>query len=82
MTNSEGFEQKKFEIEPVIKQTPFENPTVELFFKKWCEVNDSIDPRVISRDYFEKRNEEGKKILEKEPQAGKQILYIPRDLQL
>ena len=58
-------EQPKFEIQPVIEQKPFENPAVQSFFAKWCEINDSIQPQLIDRDEWEKRGIKG--VLEKRP---------------
>jgi tetratricopeptide (TPR) repeat protein len=72
-------EQPKFEIQPVIEQRPFENPAVQSFFTKWCEINDSIQPQMIGRGEWEKRGIKG--VLEKRPD-GKQTLFIPEDLQL
>jgi len=72
-------EQPKFEIQPVIEQRPFENPAVQSFFTKWCEINDSIQPQMIGRGGWEKRGIKG--VLEKRPD-GKQTLFIPEDLQL
>ena len=72
-------EQSKFEIQPVIEQKPFENPAVQNFFAKWCEINDSIRPQMIRRDEWEKRGIKG--ALEKQAD-GKQKLFIPDDLHL
>ena len=72
-------EQPKFEIQPVIEQKPFENPAVQSFFVKWCEINDSIQPQFIDRDEWEKRGMKG--VLEKRPD-GKQTLFVPSDLRL
>ncbi|MDO8559384.1 MAG: tetratricopeptide repeat protein [bacterium] len=71
--------QPKFETKPIIEQKPFENPAVQSFFKKWCEINDSIEPVVYHS--FVKGRERLTNILEKRPD-GKQNLYIPDDLQL
>jgi len=68
-----------FEMRSVIEQKPFESPAVQSFFTEWCEINDSIEPKVIKRDEWEKRRIQG--ILEKRPD-DKQTLYIPEDLQL
>ncbi|MBI2626265.1 MAG: tetratricopeptide repeat protein [Candidatus Nealsonbacteria bacterium] len=72
-------EHPKFEIQPVIEQKPFENPAVQSFFKKWCEINDSIEPKVVDRKEYERKAAES--IMEKRPD-NKQALYIPKDLQL
>lgn len=69
----------RFEIKPIVEQKPFEIPSIQSFFAKWFEINDSIIPQVISRVDWEKRDV--KEILEKTPD-GKQILYLPADLQL
>ncbi|MDP3769358.1 MAG: tetratricopeptide repeat protein [bacterium] len=71
--------QPKFEIQPIIEQRPFESPAVQSFFKKWCEINDSITPQIVNRDEWEQRGMEG--ILEKNSD-GKLTLYLPDDLQL
>lgn len=72
-------EQPKFEIQTSIEQKPFENPATRSFFKQWCEINDSITPRVVNRSVWEQKRTRG--ILEKRPD-GKQTLYMPEDLQL
>src|ERR1035437_1781754 len=71
--------QSRFEIKPIIEQKPFENKAVQSFFTKWCEINDSIEPEIISRAEWEKI--EKKEILEREIH-GKRKLFIPSDLQL
>lgn len=72
-------EQSRFEIRPAIEQKTFENPAVQSFFTKWCEINDSIKPEFVTREEWNNRGAQG--ILEKSP-GGKQILFIPKDLQL
>ena len=72
-------EQSKFEIQPTIEQKPFESPAVQSFFTKWCEINDSIQPQVVTREQWDRRGVQG--ILEKRPD-GKQTLLIPKDLRL
>ena len=72
-------EQPKFETQPVVEQKPFENEAVGLFFAKWCEINDSIQPQIIDRDEWEQKRKKG--VLEKRSE-GKQTLFIPQDLQL
>ena len=71
--------KSKFEIKPTIEQKPFENPAIQAFFGKWCEINDSIEPQVISRDDWERKY---KKIILEKRSDGKQNLYIPEDLRL
>jgi len=71
--------QPMFEIRPVIEQKPFENPAVQFFFSKWCEINDSIEPQYVDRKTREERGVKG--ILERNID-GKQTLYIPHDLAL
>ncbi|MDP3947066.1 MAG: tetratricopeptide repeat protein [bacterium] len=71
--------QPKFEIRPIIEQKPFESPAVRAFFKKWCEINDSIQPQIVTRSLWEQGGLGG--FLEKRPD-GKQTLCIPEDLQL
>ncbi|HEY9584242.1 MAG TPA: tetratricopeptide repeat protein [Candidatus Paceibacterota bacterium] len=77
MDHSSG--QPKFEIRPIIEQKPFENPAVQSFFEKWCEINDSIVPQIVNRETWEQRGV--KDVLERRPD-GKQTLYLPEDLQL
>lgn len=72
-------EQPKFKIQTDIEQKPFENPATRSFFKQWCEINDSITPRIVDRDTWEQKRTKG--ILEQRP-GGKQALYLPKDLQL
>ncbi len=72
-------EQSKFEIKPSIEQEPFESPAVQSFFTKWCEINDSIQPQVVTREQWDSRGMQ--EILEKRPD-GKKTLFIPKDLQL
>ncbi len=71
--------QSKFEIQSIIEQRSFENPAVQSFFSKWCEINDSIVPQMVSRKIWEEKY--AKSILEKKP-GGKQTLFLPEDLQL
>ena len=71
--------QPRFEIRSTIEQKPFESPGVQFFFTKWCEINDSIEPQIVSRDDWERQAING--ILEKRSD-GKQNLFIPADLQL
>ena len=72
-------EKPKFEIQSTIEQKPFENPAVQSFFTKWCEINDSIQPQIVTREQWDNRGTQG--ISEKSP-SGKQILFIPENLQL
>ena len=72
MDHSSG--QPKFEIRPIIEQKPFENPAVQSFFEKWCEINDSIVPQIVNRETWEQRGV--KDVLERRPD-GKQTLYLP-----
>ena len=71
--------KRQFEIRPMIEQKPFENPAVQSFFNRWCEINDSIRPQIISREEWEEKSKKG--LLEKRPD-GMQNLFIPADLQL
>ena len=68
-----------FEVRSKTEQKPFENPAVRSFFYEWCKVNDSIRPRIISREEWEQKSVSG--LLEKRPD-GMQDLFIPQDLQL
>lgn len=73
---SEGF---RAEIRSFVEREPFESPVVEQFFSKYCEINDSLEVRVVSRKEWEKRFPES--ILEKNPD-GRQLLFIPSDIKL
>ena len=72
-------EKPKFEIRRTINQKPFENKAVQSFFNKWCEINDSIQPQVVTREQWDNLGMQG--ILEKRLD-GKQTLFIPENLQL
>lgn len=76
-------ERPKPEIKPTIdyitEQKPFESEAVGSFFAKWCEINDSIVPQIVTREEWEQKSSDG--ILEKRPD-GKQSLFIPKDLKL
>ncbi len=72
-------EQPTFNLHSAIEQRPFENPAVQSFFAKWCDINDSIVPETVSREDWEKKVSTS--LLEKRGD-GKQTLYIPEDLQL
>jgi len=72
-------EQPKFEIQPVIEQSPFESHAVRSFFQKWCGINGSPTLQIVNRQTWEHRGVKG--ILEERPN-GKQTLYVPKDLQL
>lgn len=72
-------EQSNFEFRPVIEQKPFENPAVQSFLEKWCEVNDSITPQFIQREEWDKLA--GKEFLAERAEGGK-ILFLPTDLRL
>jgi len=71
--------QPKFVIRPIIEQRPFESPAVQSFFQKWCEINDSIIPQIITRNEWEQKGIQN--LLEKRSD-NKQNLFIPDDLQL
>ena len=71
--------QPTFEIRPTIEQKPFESKAVQAFFTKWCEINDSIQPQIVTREQWDSLKKEG--ILKKRPD-GKQTLFIPKNLQL
>ncbi len=66
-------------IKEKAEQKPFESPAVQSFFKKWCEINSSIEPEIIDRHNWEQKDKE--EILKKGPD-GKQTLFVPEDLQL
>ena len=73
-------EQFKFEIEPTIEQTPFKDSAVRAFFKEWCRINDSIEPKFVSRKEWLSSGRQAN--LEKNWRGNKRIVYIPKDLQL
>jgi len=66
-------------IPQTVEKTPFADRPARDFFAHWCEINDSIVPRFIDRDKWEKRRTLG--ILEKN-EDGKQSLFLPHDLHL
>ncbi len=72
-------EQPTFEIQPVIEQTPFESYAVQAFFARWCRINDSIVPRMVSRQIWEQR---GKNSILAKRLDGQHTLYLPKDLKL
>jgi tetratricopeptide (TPR) repeat protein len=73
---------KSFEttfITQTFEKKPFEATPAQNFFTKWCEINDSIVPKFISREDWQQRGIQS--ILEKNDQ-GKQTLFLPKDLHL
>ena len=66
-------------IPETIEQTPFADSPAQIFFAKWCRINDSISPQFISREKWQQRGAQG--LLEKMAQ-GKQKLFLPKDLHL
>lgn len=54
----------------------FEQPSIQTFFIKWCEINDSISPRFVDRADWSKRD-----LLKPNDKGGK-TLSLPKDLQL
>src|SRR5258706_486316 len=68
-----------YETKKVTEQTPLKDPATQTFFKKWCEINDSITPQFITRDAWDQRK--GQPLLEPN-QQGKKSLYLPEDLHL
>ncbi len=73
-------ERPIFGTQKIIEQMPFKDPAVQRFFKKWCEINSSIEPEMIDREAWEAISQEDK--LSGEKADGKKTLYIPEDLQL
>jgi len=76
-------------IKKTIEKKPFSEPLMhrifskdqvpsQSFFTKWCEINDSIVPKFVSRREWEKTDSRS---LEKN-EEGKSILILPEDLQL
>jgi tetratricopeptide (TPR) repeat protein len=68
-----------------IKETPqkilFSDLSGQNFFIEWCKINDGIMPQFISRQEREKIDK--KELLEaKQENKDKQILLLPKDLQL
>src|SRR3989344_3902812 len=70
----------RFEIKPIIEQTPFTDPAVQAFFSKWCEINDSIVPSYLAREPWE-QGKAARGVLQKNPD-GTSTLIIPTDLHL
>lgn len=54
----------------------FEQPAIQTFFTKWCEINDSITPQFIDRAEWLKQD-----FLRPDAKGGK-TLFLPKDLQL
>ena len=78
METSQGAE---FSLRPAMERTPFADVPTQTFFTKWCEVNDSIKPRYVSREEYDKQRDKG--ILQKNPENPKQsTLFVPEDLKL
>jgi tetratricopeptide (TPR) repeat protein len=74
----ENAEAREFSVKPAIEKQPFQDAPTRAFFSKWCEVNDSIEPKYVSREEWN-----GESILSKEKnEDGKQELQIPLDLGL
>ena len=67
-----------YEIKPIAEQRPFEGYSAQRFLKKWCEVNDSIEPEFVDRENWERQV----RILYEKGSDGKHHLYIPEDLHL
>lgn len=73
-----GNSESNFVSETISKKT-FESSPAQEFLKRWCEVNDSIEPKFISREEFNKRENE---IILEENSDGKKDLFLPTDLKL
>jgi tetratricopeptide (TPR) repeat protein len=78
-------EKTSFDVKSKAEQQPFESPAFLGFFKKWCEINDSIETKTVSRQEWEdilaQKGLDG--ILTKEKNAdGKRTLFVPSDLKL
>lgn len=71
--------KSKFELKPIIEQKIFQNPSVQFFFEKWCEINDSIELKIINRQQW---NALRIKNLIIQKHGNKQLLFLPRDLYL
>jgi tetratricopeptide (TPR) repeat protein len=76
----ENVEAQEFSIKPAIEKQPFQDEPTRQFFSKWCEVNDSIVPKYVSREEWEDRKKDG--LLQKQNEGKKQDLFIPEDLKL
>ncbi len=68
-------------IHKTVEKKSFKDTPVQVFFTKWCEINDSIVPEFITRDDWQQRKASSG-ILEKNQQGEKQILFLPDDLHL
>jgi tetratricopeptide (TPR) repeat protein len=80
-TYMETSKRSEFSIKRTTEQEYFQVAPTRQFFAKWCEVNDSIEPKYVSRDEWNKKRDEG--ILQKKRnEDGKQSLFIPEDLKL
>ncbi len=71
----------RFEVGPIIEQTPFEDPGVQSFFGEWCKVNDGIRPKFIDRKKWDKKGGMDE-VLRQTWRKDKKVLSIPKDLHL
>lgn len=71
----------RFEIGPIIEQTPFEDPGVQKFFGEWCKVNDGIKPKFIDRKKWDRKGGMNN-VLKETWSRDKKVLSIPKDLYL
>ena len=42
-----------------VEKLPFADTPAQNFLSKWCEINDSIEPRFVSRKEWEEKRKEG-----------------------
>ncbi|GEM_PF-601630 len=75
----EDTQTKEFSVKPLIEKSPFEDPVTQNFFTKWCEANDSIVPKYLSRLEWNERKKEG--MFKKNSSSGYD-LFVPTDLKL
>ncbi len=67
-------ETSRFNIK--IEAKYFEQPAIQTFFAKWCEINDSIVPQFVDRAEWSKKD-----FLRPNVEGGN-TLFLPKDLQL
>jgi hypothetical protein len=77
----EATQGAEFSIKPTTEKEHFKDAPTRQFFSKWCEVNDSIEPKFVSRDEWNKQKDEGI-FQKKKNEDGKQSLFIREDLKL
>lgn len=71
--------EKQFKIQSTIEQKPFTNKEFSWFFYLWCDMNDFIQLKIISREQWNEQKE--KEIIQKKS-SKRQVLFVPEDMQL